>query len=224
MKILGIETSTRYLSVAIAEDEKILASLYGKDALQHATLLIPTIDKALKKSALKLKNIDAIAVSIGPGSFTGLRIGIAVCKGINIALGIPLLAVPTLDAIAHNFVDEKEDMLCPIIDAKKGKVYTALYKKQGPERITDYMLTGPEELLRKIDKPTLLFGDGIKLHENLYLKNPFVRISRREWFPKASVVARLGLVGARKKKFNNPDKLVPMYLHSKYCQIKGVPA
>jgi len=157
-------------------------------------------------------------LSIGPGSFTGLRIGVAACKGINLALGIPIAAIPTLDVIAYNFRGEKERMLCPLIDAKKQKVYACLYKP-GPKRFGDYMLIDIEGLLKKIKKPTLVFGDAVGLYGDPLKKNPLVSISKEDWHPKAEVVAKLGFQKAKKKQFANVDKLAPMYLHSQYCQI-----
>ena len=220
MKILAIDTSTKYLSVAVAEDARTLASFRDKGEFMHSDLLIPTVDKVLKKCHLKLKDINAIALSIGPGSFTGLRIGVATCKGINLGMGVPIVAVPTLDAIAYNFIDIDEEgrILCPLIDAKKGKVYACFYK--GLERVSEYVLTEVGSLLKMVDRPTLVFGDGVKLYGDDCRKNPFVSISTKEWQPKAEVVAMLGLEKTRKKEFANPDKLVPIYLHSKYCQVQ----
>ena len=222
MKILAIDTSTKYLSVAVNEDCETLAGVEIRDELKHLDLLIPTIDKTLKKCYLNLKDVDAIALSIGPGSFTGLRIGVATCKGINMALGIPIVAVPTLDVIAYNFLKE-DDVLAPFIDAKKEKVYTSLYEKsQGNlHRVSDYMLLGIEEFMKKIKRPTTVFGDAVKLYEVNLKENQFISISTKDWHPKAEVVGKLGFERAIKKDFANPDKLVPMYLHSKYCQIKG---
>ena len=229
MKILGIETSTRFLSVALVDEEKTLSKFDGKGELTHSKLLIPTIDKVLKKGNTKLKEIDAISLSVGPGSFTGLRIGTATCKGINLSLGIPIIDIPTLLVIAYNFINSEEKILCPLIDAKKNKVYASFYKKTKsnnlnfPElkKASQYMLIDPTNLVKMIKEPTLLFGDAIKLYEDIFKKNPNVRISKKEWLPKAEVVGRLGLEKAKKRKFANPDKLVPMYLHSKYCQVKG---
>ena len=230
MRILGIDTSTKFLSVAITDNSDLVGIFNDGDGLKHSSLLVPAIEGLLKKSDAALKNIDAIALSIGPGSFTGLRIGVATCKGINLALGIPIVAVPTLDAIAYNFIDEKERVLCPLIDAKKQKVYACFYKKHLSDlrgrtgvvlkKVADYMLLDIESLLKKINKPTLVFGDAIKLYGERCKKNPFVRISTKDWHPKGDVIARLGLEKALRRQFANPDKLVPMYLHSKYCQVK----
>ncbi|MFH1593702.1 MAG: tRNA (adenosine(37)-N6)-threonylcarbamoyltransferase complex dimerization subunit type 1 TsaB [Candidatus Omnitrophota bacterium] len=229
MNILAIETSTKYLSVAIAKDASILASFQDRGQIQHFALLIPTIETLLKKTGLKFKDIDVIAISIGPGSFTGLRIGVATCKGLNMALGIPIVAVPTLDAIANNFIDAREPVLCPLIDAKKKKVYACLYKKiytgaqsqkkADLKRLTRYMLLDIDALIDKIDKPTLVFGDAIKLYSDRLKKSALIHISNDDWYPSAEVIAMQGLMMAKRRGFANPDKLAPMYLHSQYCQV-----
>ena len=226
MRILGIDTSTRFLSVAVKDGEEEAVSVCGEEEFNHSSLLMPSIEKALRKCRLRLKDMDAIALSIGPGSFTGLRIGVATVKGINLALGLPIVPVPTLDAIACNFVDEKTEALCPIIDAKKGKVYACFYRlARWPggqlRRSSDYMLTDIGDVIRMMDRETLVFGDGAALYERELSKNAAVGISRKEWIPRARVVAELGLRRAKKRQFVNPDKLVPMYLYSKYCQVKN---
>ncbi|OGW75867.1 MAG: tRNA (adenosine(37)-N6)-threonylcarbamoyltransferase complex dimerization subunit type 1 TsaB [Omnitrophica bacterium RBG_13_46_9] len=230
MKILAIDTSTEYLGLAIAEDDKILGSFREGQGMKHSSLLMPSIDGLLAKCHLRLKNIEVIALSIGPGSFTGLRIGVAACKGINLVFGTPIVDVPTLDAIAYNFINEKERILCPLIDAKKGKLYACFYERpiinpglaHQPElnKLTDYMLTDLDYILGKIYKPTVVFGDGVALYGADIKKSPLIHISTENWFPKADVVAKLGLAKAAKRQFANPDKLVPMYLHSMYCQVK----
>ncbi|GAG26584.1 unnamed protein product, partial [marine sediment metagenome] len=115
------------------------------------------------------------------------------------------------------------------IDAKKGKVYACLFNrphltapvKQGRlGRITDYMLADIESIFEKIKKPVLVFGDGAELYKEQCERNALVTISKKDWLPKAEVVAKLGLQEAKKRKFASPDKLVPMYLHSRYCQVK----
>lgn len=224
MRILGIDTSTRFLSVAVKDGEEEAVSVCGEEEFNHSSLLMPSIEKALRKCRLRLKDMDAIALSIGPGSFTGLRIGVATVKGINLALGLPIVPVPTLDAIACNFVDEKTEALCPIIDAKKGKVYACFYRQpRRPggrlRRASNYMLTDIEDVIRMIDRGTLVFGDGAGLYERELSRDVRVRISRKEWTPRAWVVAEIGLLKAKKKRFANPDGLLPMYLYSKYCQV-----
>ena len=223
MKILAIDTSTNILSLAIAGEKGTLIKFHEENTMKHASNLIPTIDKMLGKINIKLKDISVIAISIGPGSFTGLRIGVATVKGINMALGIPIVAIPTLDAIAYNFIGEDTDLLSPVIDAKKNMIYSCVYHKYRDRlnRLSGDMLIDVEGFLKKIKKPTLMFGDGALLYEDKLRRNKFVRITKDGWHPKAEIIAKIGLQEAKKKRFINPDKLVPLYLHSQYCQIKG---
>ena len=127
MKILAIDTSTDYLSLAVLDNGKVLAKFHQKTSMRHSILLVPTIDKMLKRARLKVKDIDCFAISIGPGSFTGLRIGVTVIKGLAYALKKPVVAVPTLDVIAWNAQNFK-GMICPVLDARKNKVYACIYR------------------------------------------------------------------------------------------------
>ena len=225
MKVLGIETSTKNLSVAVLDGENILAEHNGSSRLRHSADLIPVIDKLLKASKLGLGDLDGFAVSAGPGSFTGLRIGIATLKGLNLTTEKPIIAVGTIDALARNIKKDNCD-ICAIIDAKKNNVYACLYAKKGGkiERKTDYLLIKPGELLDKISEPTIFVGDGISLYKDMILeKRPdSLFADPRLWQPKASVIAGLGARKLEGNQIEDPDKFVPMYLYSKECSIRGV--
>lgn len=129
MKLLGIETSTRTGSVAIVEGEEIIAEYTLKSKETHTARLMPAIDHILKDTHLTIHQMDAVAVSLGPGSFTGLRIGLATAKGLCLALRKPLVGILTLDALAHN-ICYSSHIICPLLDARKGEVYAALYRHQ----------------------------------------------------------------------------------------------
>ncbi len=129
MKLLGIETSTRTGSVAIVDEEEVIAEYALNIKETHTARLMPAIDHILKGAHLTIHQMDAVAVSLGPGSFTGLRIGLAAAKGLCLALRKPLMGIPTLDAFAHNICCPSH-LICPLLDARKGEVYTALYRYQ----------------------------------------------------------------------------------------------
>lgn len=139
--ILNIETSTEVCSVSLAENGKLLYEKESTEGMNHSRLLTVFIEELFADSKTGLKNLDAVAVSKGPGSYTGLRIGVSVAKGLCYALGIPLIAVGSLDALAHYAnrpenlpagLDADENLLfCPMIDARRMEVYTALYNKTG---------------------------------------------------------------------------------------------
>ena len=127
MKILAIESSGLTASAAIAEDEALLAEYTVNFKKTHSQTLLPMIDEIVKMIGMDLKELDAVAVSEGPGSFTGLRIGSATAKGIALALEKKIVPVPTLDALAYNLYDTL-GLVCPIMDARRGQVYTAIYR------------------------------------------------------------------------------------------------
>ena len=212
MKILAIDTSTDYLSLAITEDGKTLGKFHKKADRRHSILLVPMIDRLLKKAKLKIKDINCFAVSVGPGSFTGLRIGVTVVKGLAYALKKPVVAVPTLDVIAYNALSSK-GVICPVLDARKNKVYACLYKSDGKKlkRLSKYLLLPPADLLKKTEKydKVLFLGDF----------GPGLAVP--VWQPKAEVVARVGLEQARLKRFVQPEDLEPMYIYSRECDITG---
>ena len=126
MKILGIDASGMVASVAIVEDDIVVGEYSTNFKKTHAQTLLPMLEELKKMIALDLDTIDAIAVAAGPGSFTGLRIGSATAKGLGLALGKPLIHVPTVDALAYN-VYGCGDLICPIMDARRKQVYTGLY-------------------------------------------------------------------------------------------------
>ncbi len=231
MKILTVETSTKNLGIAISDDTTILAEYRSKKEFTHAEEIIPSINSLLNKASLKLNNIDALAMSIGPGSFTGLRVGVSTLKGMNLATNIPIIAIPTLDVIAYN-VKDKSAHICTIIDAKKGNLYTSLYQAEngGIIRKWDYSLVSQDEFIEKPDsidcnKSSMLFvGDGITRSRDLIKKKypDAICAAEDEWYPRPEITAILAVDRFEDKKFEDPDRLIPMYIYSRECSIKGI--
>lgn len=126
MRILGIESSSLVASTAIYEDGITMAEYTVDFKMTHSQTLLPMIDEMVKLVGIDLNTIDAIAVSGGPGSYTGLRIGSATAKGLGLALEKPLVHVPTMDAMAYNLYGTSA-LICPVMDARRGQVYTGLY-------------------------------------------------------------------------------------------------
>jgi tRNA threonylcarbamoyladenosine biosynthesis protein TsaB len=164
MKILAIDTATSLGSIALVEGA-VLRAQYALDiAATHNQRLLPGIDRILTDASRHLDELDALAVSLGPGSFTGLRIGLSVMKGLAWSTGKPLVGVPTLDALAANAILTPQP-ICPILDARKGEIYTALYRRGKdwePERLTPYMVVAPEKLKELIVEKTVVVGDGLR--------------------------------------------------------------
>lgn len=217
MKLLAIDTSTDYLSLAIMRDANVIARFHRRSHMRHSSLLVPMIDKLLKKAKVKLKAIDCFCVSIGPGSFTGLRIGVVTIKGLSYALNKPIVTVPTLDAIAENAKSFK-GIICPVLDARKNKVYACLYRSDGKnmKKISKYLLLPVKDLMKKTsgyDK-IIFLGDALHLMGNPENK-------KIDWHPRADVVAKLGSEYYKDKKFVSAEDLEPMYLYSRECDITG---
>lgn len=224
MRVLGIDTSTKSLGIALVEDGRLILSSEKVSGLRHSQDLMPTIKKLLKKASLDIKGIDGFAVSLGPGSFTGLRIGVTAAKTLSVVTGRPVAGVPTLDVIAYNAY-YYPGLICPILDAKKQLLYAALYKRgtNGLKRISRYLLISVEELLKKTGTKTLFIGDGIELYAKTIkrIKKKNAEFAPNElWLPKAERVAILGWERLKTGVKDNPLELVPMYLHSRECNIR----
>jgi tRNA threonylcarbamoyl adenosine modification protein YeaZ len=167
LKILSIGTSTKNCTVAICEDTTKIAELNNMSGLTHSETLVPSVEKILMDNELSLDSIDAYAVSVGPGSFTGIRIGVATVKGFCLAKPKKVFAVPSLLALAYNVADFK-GYIVSCIDARNDNVYAAIYDNTAdtPEMIGDYISDNVQVLLDKIaklDKKIIIVGDAISL-------------------------------------------------------------
>ena len=238
MIVLGVDTSTEFLSVALIDEKKVLANYDAVGKLNHSVLLMPTIKKSLAKAKKKIKDISLFSVGTGPGSFTGLRIGVTAIRGLAIALDKPIIGVPTMDAIAYNALGLDPDhrslhnqgltpLICPILDAKKNQVYACIYGVDGDKlvRKSDYLLEPVEKLVERLKGRVIFLGDGIpiyrdKLSAKKALKAEF--IDDKRWFPKASVIAKLGLLMFSSGKHDDPYDLEPMYLYARDCNVRKV--
>lgn len=219
MKLLAIDTSTEYLGLAVARDGKVIARMHRKVPMMHSTLLAPAIKTLLGKARMRVKDLDGFCISVGPGSFTGLRIGVTTVKGLAYATGKPIAAVPTLDVIAENAA-RHVGAICPVLNARKGKVYAAIYRSDGKtvRRLSGYLLLPLPELIEKLkDLDDIAYlGD---MAEAAASSVPGKLISG--WHPRAAIVARRGMELFRKKRFAKAEKLEPLYLYSRECDIKG---
>lgn len=175
MRILALDSSGLVASVAIVEadeeNEQVIAEYTVNYKKTHSQTLLPMLDEVAKMVELDMGTIDAIAVAAGPGSFTGLRIGSATAKGLGLALGKPLVGVPTLHGLAYNLCGT-DSIVCPIMDARRGQVYAGIYEFQGNELIVleDQMAVGIEELgekLKKYDRKIIFLGDGVPVFRNV---------------------------------------------------------
>lgn len=165
MKILAIDSSSLVASVAVVQDDIMIAEYTINHKKTHSQTLLPMIDEIVKMADINLEDIDAIAVSAGPGSFTGLRIGSATAKGLGLVWKKPIIHVPTVDAMAYNLYGT-DKLICPIMDARRSQTYTGLYefKDDGFNIVMPQCAIAVEELAEKIDelgKSVMFVGDGI---------------------------------------------------------------
>lgn len=205
MRILGIETSTRAASVAVMVDGKILAESLRESPQSFSETLMPQVEEVIKISGA-FENLDAVAVSIGPGSFTGLRIGLATAKALAYAWGIKIIGVPTLLAMSYNFPNAK---VVPLIDAQKNRAYYQLFEDS--LSLTDLKIEPIDKIVNEVGNLAgefLLCGDVIykikvPLPPNVKLAPPHLRM------PRASAVT---ICAANLKKFDNVMNLEPLYV------------
>jgi tRNA threonylcarbamoyladenosine biosynthesis protein TsaB len=234
MKVLGIETATGLGGVALIEGETVRAEYRIEMAMMHAERLMVLIDRVLADTGRSLDDLDALAVSIGPGSFTGLRVAVNTVKGLVFGTPIPVAAVPTLEAMAWN-ASAGGYLVCPMIDAKKGEVYAALFSSEaggGLKRMMEDRVISPEALCEHLSKssgpPTVFLGDGASRYREVFQK----RLGYRSVFAPPplsgalpSMVARLGLQRIERGETSDPITLVPAYVRRADAEVnweKGV--
>ena len=161
MFILAVETATNVQSLAVLDGKRVLAHHTQERLRSQTQSLIPAIDQLLSSISFPISRLQGLAVSIGPGSFTGLRVGLAAALGFRMALHIPLITVSTLEAMAWNFPDS-ELPLCPILKARTGEVYWACFRWEGEKliRLSEDRVGSLVDLLNSLAESTLVFGDG----------------------------------------------------------------
>ena len=219
MRVLAIDSSGLTATVAVVEDEQTIAEYTVNYKKTHSQTLLPMIDEVKKMIDLDLSSIDAIAVSGGPGSFTGLRIGSATAKGLGLALGKPLIHVPTVDALAYN-VYGCGDLICPIMDARRKQVYTGIYRYEDHRLVTvkDQMAVGIEELLSMLNEmgETVTFlGDGVPVFKDIIadkLEVPFSFAPSHLSRQRAGAVGALGILYYKEGRTETAEEHTPEYL------------
>jgi len=224
MKILAVDTSTKTGSVALVEDELLIAEYTLNVSETHSARLMPTIDRVLQDAAVAIDEIDALAIAIGPGSFTGLRIGLATFKGLALAAEKRLVAVPTLDALAAS-IPFSAHIVCPTLDARMGEVYAAFYrfKNETCEKLSADMVLPVEAVFRDVRESVVILGDGIPLYRDRIvglLRDRAIFAPERLWIPRAVNVAVLAKSRLDKGESDDIDTLEPIYLRKSEAERK----
>lgn len=170
MRILALDSSGLVATVAVVEDDQTVAEYTVNYKKTHSQTLLPMLDEVAKMTELDMNSIEAIAISGGPGSFTGLRIGSATAKGLGLALGKPLIHVPTLHGLAYNMYGIR-GVVCPIMDARRKQVYMGLYSfENGFHALEQQTAIGVEELIDKLNalgQEVTFLGDGVPVYKDL---------------------------------------------------------
>lgn len=225
MKIMAFDTAVEVAAVAVIEDNKLLGEYIINNKKKHSEKLMPLADNLLKDLSLSPADMDLFAVSIGPGSFTGIRIGVSAVKALAYATGKKIAGIPTLDAIAYN-ASIYNGIVCPLIDARNNQVYTALYRFENgkQQKITQYMAADIGEIIEKIKmagENTIFIGDAAELHKDMILSqlgNQAHFMPGNLQIPRASAVAHLAYIKAVSGEADDLFELVPLYLRKSQAE------
>ena len=219
MRILAIDSSSMVATVAVTTDGVLNAEYTINHKKTHSQTLLPMIDEICKTIELEMESIDAIAISGGPGSYKGLRIGSATAKGFGLALNNQIINVPTMDALAYNMFSSQY-IVCPIMDARRGQVYTGIYRFDGTEMVTikEQCIIMIDELIYELDKigmPVMFLGDGVDTQKETIE----TKMSSEHYYApasmnrhKASALASLAEIYFQDGKYENAGNHKPEYL------------
>ncbi len=229
MRILAIDTSTMLGGIAVMDESLLIAESRLNVKSTHSERLMTEIEHCLKQSGIKISDIDVFAVATGPGSFTGLRIGLSTVKGFSYATGKQIVSVPTLEALAWNFPYSRYPV-CTMLDARKKEVYAALFKWEGENftRLINETSAKPEEFARNAlsvthDERFILAGEGVALYRDKIIEamgEKAIFASPEKTVPSPANVAVLGLKKAKAGEFSEPISLIPMYIRKSEAEVK----
>lgn len=222
---LGIDTSSLVSSVALMDDSHILGELTIQAGLTHSEQLVPQIDMLLTASQVNKDMLQGIVVSMGPGSFTGLRIGMGTAKAMAYALHIPLYGVMTMDSLARN-ISYTDRTICTVIDAQKKHVYAAIYKYKDNELICEeqpFVVEAAKlvDLFKESKEQVLFLGDGVKRIGKLLdesIPNAII-VDIEQQIPKASSLLLSARILIDKGQVSNPMDMVPYYIRRSEAEV-----
>ena len=225
MKVLGIDTSTPCGSVGLIEDERILSEYLLHSPVTHSERLIAAIDLVLNEAHISVHGLDGWSVCLGPGSFTGLRIGVSTVKGLAFATRKPVAGVTSLDALASQ-TSPTPSLICPILDARKSEVYSAYYRYEEGNtlrRLSPYRAIRPDDLAREIHEPTVFLGDGVVTYGHVLRDSldplaifvpPLLSVVR------GATVAHIGLLELKNGKSLDLSRFTPLYVRPSEAELR----
>lgn len=217
MRVLGLETSTQVGTVAVLDQNQVRGEISFLSTTTHSERILQNIDQVLRGADLSPADLEGVAVGLGPGSFTGLRIGLSTAKGLAYALGIPVAGIPTLEALANNAPFWPE-LICAILDARRGFVYGGLFKTIAGETLKRIERDEVREVVpwvRSFGRRTLFVGDGGLTYREAIQEAMGARANFAHpemMHPRGSIIARMGLMRIECQGGDDLDALEPLYI------------
>jgi tRNA threonylcarbamoyladenosine biosynthesis protein TsaB len=217
MKILALETSGPAGGAALLDGDRVRGEYTLNILATHSERVLTAVDRLLSDAGWRPADLEGLALAVGPGSFTGLRIGISTVQGLALALRLPIAPVPTLDALAATLPFAALPV-CPVLDARRGEVYASLYRWDGRamRREWDYLAASPGDVARRLAEPVIVLGDGAgAIDSPLACPAPPARR-----LPSPACVAQLGHDRLVAGVGVGPDELRPIYLRPSEAELK----
>lgn len=222
-RVLAIETSGRVGSVALARENRVLVEAQFPHGLKHAAEIVPTIDRLCREQAWGPGDIEHVYVSVGPGSFTGLRIGVTLAKTLAFARGVKVVAVPSVRVLVENAPPEARHVII-VLDAKREQIFTAQFERtvDGWVEREPAHVESLAAMLSRSPRPVHLIGEGIPHHEKFIPRDDggIVVTAAESWRARAAAVAKLGEELARAGAFADPYRLTPIYIRPPEAEEK----
>jgi tRNA threonylcarbamoyladenosine biosynthesis protein TsaB len=213
MIIVAIETSCRIGSVALCDQGQLLVSYAFPEGVRHARDIMPALDSVVSEAALERSDVDAVAASVGPGSFTGLRVGVTCAKALAYGLGWDIVGVPSLEVQVQNLEPAPGRWACPVLDARREHVYGTVFRwEAGSWRdSTGVLIRTPADLANAIPPGACVFGTGVEAYPEVFAADRFEVCDPAFGTGRAEVVARVGLRMLNQGHRDDPMTLVPQY-------------
>ena len=224
MLILGIESATQQVGCAIGGHEGVLASVHSSRGKRHAESITPQIDFVRRQARIELREISVVAVDLGPGLYTGLRVGISTAMATAFALGVPMIGVSSLDLLAFP-VRFSPRLIVPLIDARRGELFHAFYRQVpgGVQRLTEPAVATPDDVASELlasGSEILLVGDGALKYAEVFAGLNKVEVAEQGLaYPNAASLVQLAHARALREEFVKPSELKPLYLRKPDAEI-----
>jgi len=222
--ILSADTSGAKFSVALLRGDSIIAQYQSKDTNMASMDMLPAIDRILSESSYRIEDVGLFCIGTGPGSFTGLRVGVTTMRAMALSLNKPIIGIPSIDAIAQKLLRHK-GKLCVIIDARQNKLYARIYESNGKfiKPKSRFLLIEIDKLLKKLKGSIVFAGDGINLYKDSIKKASHIKsefLPAKDWYAKAATLGRIACASRKRPKKAEVFTLSPLYIYPKECQVR----